>query len=526
MMVTKIYLAAMERVDIAEKDRKDFYLYVDEFQNFATDSFANILSEARKYKLNLIIAHQYIGQLMTDTSTKVRDAVFGNVGTMACFRVGAQDAEFLEPEFTPRFTQEDLVNLAKYQVYLKLMINGVSSDPFSATTLAPIETIHERVGSKEKVVRVSRERYARPRAEIENKIGRWTGMIAAGEGEEEGDEEKGGAATESASPAPGPEWQRARERAQDLTAGMTPPAAPRPASSPSPSAPSRPPPARTMSETIRPTPASAPPRRVPASPPAAPAAPRSAPTPSATPPPAGGGGWLRQSMRGGLSEGVDESEQPDGVRKVIRDSQRPARPRPEPITVECAKCGMGATVFFRPRPGQRVLCENCIRGEKEKAKMAEYEKPRAPKPKTAGAPHASRGEGTGEVPRGRAGAPDRRPPGGAPMRPRTERPASASPAARNAPPPAIDALSEIERGGGSELSLGDLALRAAPPARPHAQSDRGPEADDDEDPPDAPPASPAPPPAPPPQAPPPSGGTLQPGQTITFDDPPTNTSGV
>jgi len=108
MIITKIQLAAMERVRIPEEDRADFYLYVDEFQNFATDSFANILSEARKYRLNLIIAHQYIGQLVTDVSTKVRDAVFGNVGTMIVFRIGAPDAEFLEQEFSPEFMGADM----------------------------------------------------------------------------------------------------------------------------------------------------------------------------------------------------------------------------------------------------------------------------------------------------------------------------------------------------------------------------------------------------------------------------------
>src|SRR5574343_440856 len=132
MLITKIQLAAMERVRIPEDERKDFYLYVDEFQNFATDSFVNILSEARKYRLDLTIAHQYIGQLVTDTSTAVRDAVFGNVGTMLSFRVGAQDAEFLEQEFTPEFTQEDLIRLDNQNVYLKLMIDGITSRPFLA----------------------------------------------------------------------------------------------------------------------------------------------------------------------------------------------------------------------------------------------------------------------------------------------------------------------------------------------------------------------------------------------------------
>ena len=139
MMITKIQLAAMERIRIAESERKDFYLYVDEFQNFATDSFASILSEARKYRLNLVIAHQYIGQLVTDTSTKVRDAVFGNVGTMITFRVGATDAEFLEKEFAPEFAIQDLVNLPNHSIYLKIMVDNMRSRPFSAGTLRPLK---------------------------------------------------------------------------------------------------------------------------------------------------------------------------------------------------------------------------------------------------------------------------------------------------------------------------------------------------------------------------------------------------
>ncbi|MEN9557740.1 MAG: hypothetical protein RL141_109 [Candidatus Parcubacteria bacterium] len=172
MIVTKIQLAAMERVDIPlEADRRDFYLFVDEFQNFANESFANILSEARKYRLNLTVAHQYIEQL----AEEVRDGVFGNVGTIILFRVGAQDATFLETEFMPTFTPEDLTNLTKFQVYLKLMVDGVSTAPFSANTLAPIA---QRTGSTEKVIAVSRERYAEPRADIEEKVLRWSGMEA------------------------------------------------------------------------------------------------------------------------------------------------------------------------------------------------------------------------------------------------------------------------------------------------------------------------------------------------------------
>ncbi len=171
MMITKIQLAAMQRIDTPEAQRRDFYLYVDEFQNFATESFTNILSEARKYRLNLTIAHQYIEQL----DEKVSAAVFGNVGTIMCFRVGAADGEALEAEFTPQFTPEDLVNLPKYHAYLKLMIDGVASDPFSVTTLPPLRE-DEKEGNRDKIIRVSRERYTKARAEVEEKIVRWSGV--------------------------------------------------------------------------------------------------------------------------------------------------------------------------------------------------------------------------------------------------------------------------------------------------------------------------------------------------------------
>jgi len=171
MIVTKLYLAAMSRVDVPEKERSDFYLYVDEFQNFATESFADILSEARKYRLNLVVAHQYIEQL----PEIVASAVFGNVGTLVCFRVGAGDAELLVREFTPLYTEEDLVNLPAFNIYLKLMIDGISSDPFSAATLPPLfEDL--RTENRDKVIKVSRERYAHPRAVVEDKINRWSGM--------------------------------------------------------------------------------------------------------------------------------------------------------------------------------------------------------------------------------------------------------------------------------------------------------------------------------------------------------------
>ncbi len=167
MLITKLQLSAMERVDTPEPDRKDFFLYVDEFQNFATPSFANILSEARKYRLSLIMAHQYVAQL----DEVVADAVFGNVGTIVTFRIGGADAEMLVKEFTPTFTEEDIVNLTKYQIILKLMIDGVASHPFSAMTLPPLA---HPTDSAEKVIRISRERYGRKRELVEEKIGRWS----------------------------------------------------------------------------------------------------------------------------------------------------------------------------------------------------------------------------------------------------------------------------------------------------------------------------------------------------------------
>jgi len=173
MLITKIQLAAMERVRIAEDERRDFYLYVDEFQNFATDSFASILSEARKYRLNLIVAHQYIGQLVTDTSTRVRDAIFGNVGTMLVFRTGATDAEFLEKEFEPEFTIQDLISLPNHNIYLRLMVNGITSRPFSATTLPPITAV-QKEADEQKIIERSRALYGSKREDVEKNIKRWS----------------------------------------------------------------------------------------------------------------------------------------------------------------------------------------------------------------------------------------------------------------------------------------------------------------------------------------------------------------
>lgn len=175
MLITKIYLAAMSRADVTERELQklpDFYLYVDEFQSFANKSFADILSEARKYKLNLTLAHQYIEQMEEEVSA----AVFGNVGTMIVFRVGAFDAEVLEKEFMPAITAEDLVNLGIYQIYLKLMIEGVTSQPFSAVTLPPIE--RPAISFRENIIAHSRGTFGHARAAVEDEIKRWHAPIA------------------------------------------------------------------------------------------------------------------------------------------------------------------------------------------------------------------------------------------------------------------------------------------------------------------------------------------------------------
>lgn len=181
LLITKLQLAAMSRVDIPEEKRKDFFMYVDEFQNFATEAFVSILSEARKYRLSLTLAHQYISQLEEITplgkSTKIRDAIFGNVGTLICFRVGASDAEFLEEEFLPEFTLRDLVNLPKYYVYLRLMIDGIASSPFLAKTLPPLPKPQKTF--KETIIKVSREKHAKKREIVESKIARWSELNGA-----------------------------------------------------------------------------------------------------------------------------------------------------------------------------------------------------------------------------------------------------------------------------------------------------------------------------------------------------------
>ncbi len=173
MLVTKFQLEAMSRADISEKDRRDFFLYVDEFQNFATESFATILSEARKYRLSLTMANQYVAQLLIgDKSTKLQDAVFGNVGTMVSFQVGSDDAEELSKQFEEMVVEKDILSLPKYHAYMRLMIDGVPSKPFSVSTLPP--PVFKQDEKRVDIIRgLSRERYSVKRTVVEEKIKRW-----------------------------------------------------------------------------------------------------------------------------------------------------------------------------------------------------------------------------------------------------------------------------------------------------------------------------------------------------------------
>jgi hypothetical protein len=166
MIVTKIYQAAMSRADLREEERKDFYFYVDEFQNFATDTFEEILSEARKYHLCMTIAHQYIGQL-GDT---IKKTVFGNVGSIVSFRVGAEDAVILEEEFTPVFGIRDIINLGVREFYTKLSIDGELSEAFSART---IDMVFPKEDNSKQIIAESRKKYCNPKSEVEEILNRW-----------------------------------------------------------------------------------------------------------------------------------------------------------------------------------------------------------------------------------------------------------------------------------------------------------------------------------------------------------------
>jgi hypothetical protein len=172
LMVPKILNAAMSRADIPEDKRNDFFLYVDEFQNFATEDFAQILSEARKYRLNLIVANQYIAQI----EERVRDAVFGNVGTMVSFKVGVNDANYLQNEYNPVFDQNDLINLENYNIYTKMLVDGEYPSPFSAKIPYDPEKFptHDDVGPL--ITELSRLRYGRDRQLVEDEINQRANM--------------------------------------------------------------------------------------------------------------------------------------------------------------------------------------------------------------------------------------------------------------------------------------------------------------------------------------------------------------
>ncbi len=209
LLITKLYLGAMSRANVSDSEIRrlpPFYLYVDEFQSFVNDTFADILSEARKYKLALTIAHQYVEQMPETVSS----AVFGNVGTTIAFRVGPLDAELLEKIFAPVFTAEDLVNLGFAQIYLTLMIDGVGSRPFSAVTLPPIVPAEKNF--KTEIVSWSRQTYSRPRVQVEEVIGRFH-------------DEKGGSEVNSESV---PKSRSAAPRSMPVSANQAPLPKPKP----------------------------------------------------------------------------------------------------------------------------------------------------------------------------------------------------------------------------------------------------------------------------------------------------------
>lgn len=164
ILITKIQMTAMRRASLPEERRRDFYLYIDEFQNFTTESIAFMLSEARKYRLNLIIANQYVSQL----EEEIRDAVLGNVGTLISFRVGMKDAELLEKEFKPLFDAQDLVNLSNWNVYIKLLVNNRVLPGFSMQTILDSAPVKKSISKK--IIRLSRSNYGKERKDVEKDI--------------------------------------------------------------------------------------------------------------------------------------------------------------------------------------------------------------------------------------------------------------------------------------------------------------------------------------------------------------------
>ena len=169
ILVGKILMSALSRTDLPAEKRVDFYLYIDEFQNFTTDSVNSILSEARKYNLNLIMAHQYLGQLVKNQDASIKSAVFGNVGTWLVFKIGSEDAEVMAKEFAPVFNQYDLINIEKYTAYVKLLIDNTAARPFSMSTVWPLPG-RKREDAAQKIKSLSRLKYGQDRNIIEAQI--------------------------------------------------------------------------------------------------------------------------------------------------------------------------------------------------------------------------------------------------------------------------------------------------------------------------------------------------------------------
>ena len=165
--VSKLQMAAMKRSDLPEEERKDFYLYIDEFQNYATDSISTILSEARKYRLDMTMAHQYISQLVKNNDTSIRDAVLGTSGTMVAFKVGVEDAEIVAKEFAPVFDEYDVINVEKFTCYVKLLVDNQATRAFNMHTYPPTPGNKELA---EKIKELSRSKYGRPKSEVEQEI--------------------------------------------------------------------------------------------------------------------------------------------------------------------------------------------------------------------------------------------------------------------------------------------------------------------------------------------------------------------
>ncbi|MFC1613306.1 type IV secretory system conjugative DNA transfer family protein [Patescibacteria group bacterium] len=165
IIVAKIQMAALSRANMPEDERNDFYLYIDEFQNYVTDSIATILAEARKYRLNLIMAHQYISQLVKNQDANVRDAVFGNAGSMVCFRIGAEDAEFMAKQFDPVFSQNDLINIDKYHAYVRLLIDNTAARAFEMASINPTPPLDSSLPYK--IKQLSRLKYGKDKKIVE-----------------------------------------------------------------------------------------------------------------------------------------------------------------------------------------------------------------------------------------------------------------------------------------------------------------------------------------------------------------------